>query len=149
MDAHGSSGHARPSARARASRLLALATLTVLVLLAAGCSHAGSPHPSSSSTAGAAVTKCGATRSAANVPVNVEVVRGHASCGTAMTVERSYAEAIRSGKAPGNGGGGPVHVHGWTCQGFATPVVLATGKASKCTRSGVEILAILPPTSSS
>ncbi|HUJ04570.1 MAG TPA: hypothetical protein VLX31_00515 [Streptosporangiaceae bacterium] len=150
MDPRGSSGRARPPARARASRrLLALAALTVLALLAAGCSQAGSPpHPSSSSTAGAATTRCGATRTAANVPVDVEVVRGHASCGTALTVERSYAEAIRSGKAPGNGGGGPVHVHGWTCQGFATPVVLATGKASKCIRSGSEILAVLPPTSS-
>ena len=57
----------------------------------------------------------------------------------------AYARAIRSGLAPGNGGGGPVKIKGWTCQGFATPVVLQTGKASKCARDGVEILEILPP----
>ena len=45
---------------------------------------------------------------------------------------------------PGTGGGAPVHVQGWTCQGFATPVVLRTGQASKCVDGGKEILAILP-----
>ncbi len=57
----------------------------------------------------------------------------------------AYAKAIRSGQAPGNGGGGPVKIKGWTCQGFTTPVVLRTGKAAKCARDGVEILEILPP----
>lgn len=66
-----------------------------------------------------------------------------------MTVEAAYATAIRSGRAPGNGGGGPVRVNGWTCQGFTTPVVLHTGKASKCVKDGDEILEILPPVSSS
>jgi hypothetical protein len=60
-------------------------------------------------------------------------------------VERAYARLIAAGKAPGNGGGGPVHILGWTCQGFPTPVVLKTGRASKCVQGGEEILAILPP----
>jgi hypothetical protein len=77
--------------------------------------------------------------------VKVEVAKGSISCGTAKAVELAYAKAIRSGLAPGNGGGGPVKVMGWTCQGFATPIVLQTGKASKCTRGGSEILEILPP----
>jgi hypothetical protein len=77
--------------------------------------------------------------------VKVEVARGNIACGTAKAVELAYAKAIRSGLAPGNGGGGPVKVMGWTCQGFATPIVLQTGKASKCTRVGSEILEILPP----
>jgi hypothetical protein len=88
-------------------------------------------------------------KTAAAVPVRVEIVRGHIACAQAMAVVRAYATAIRSGLAPGNGGGGPVKVKGWTCQGFATPVVLRTGKASKCLRSGLEILEVLPPPSSS
>lgn len=124
-----------------AGRLL---TLVAVLALAAGCSHGGTPRPSGSSAAKAAVTRCGTAKTAANVPVNVEVVRGHATCAAALAVEHDYAKAIQSGKEPGNGGGGPVKVHGWTCQGFTTPTVLATGKTSKCTRDGTEILAILP-----
>ncbi len=90
------------------------------------------------------VTACGTTKTAANVPIHVEVTSGHVSCATAMSIEQKYAQAIRSGLEPGNGGGGPVKVNGWTCQGYATPVVLHTGKASKCVKDGTEILAILP-----
>jgi hypothetical protein len=121
--------------------------VTALVALAvAGCSHAAAPRPSASAATGATVTKCGQAKTAANVPVDVEVVAGHSSCGTALAIEQDYAKAIRSGRAPGNGGGGPVKIKGWTCQGFATPIVLQTGKASKCVLGGSEILAILPPT---
>lgn len=91
-------------------------------------------------------TACGTTKTAANVPIHIEVTSGHVSCATALSIERKYAEAIRSGLAPGNGGGGPVKVNGWTCQGYATPVVLHTGKVSKCVKDGTEILAILPTT---
>jgi hypothetical protein len=84
------------------------------------------------------------TRTAANVPVNIQVEHGQVSCATALTVERDYAKVVSAGKAPGNGGGGPVHILGWTCVGFPTPVVLKTGQASKCVQGGVEILAILP-----
>ena len=130
--------------RVRASRA---ALAAAAVLLAAGCassaSAAGNGGPSSSS-ASANVKSCGTTRTAANVPVQVQVQHGQASCATAMSVERAYAKAIQDGRAPGNGGGGPVNINGWTCRGFDTPEVLKTGQASKCIRDGVEILAILP-----
>ena len=48
-----------------------------------------------------------------------------------------------AGRAPGNGGGGPVTVNGWKCQGFPTPELLKTGDASKCVKDGAEILEIL------
>jgi hypothetical protein len=90
------------------------------------------------------MTVCGTTRTAANVPVHIQIARGQVSCATALKVERDYAKAIMSGDVPGTGGGAPVRVRGWTCQGFATPVVLKTGKASKCVQGSKEILAVLP-----
>lgn len=127
-----------------ATLLAALAAAGV----AAGCSRSGG-GPDAGSPSSAYVASCGTAKTAADVPVQVKIARGHASCGTAMAVEAAYATAIRSGQAPGNGGGGPVKVNGWTCQGFTTPVVLHTGKASKCVKDGDEILEILPPVSSS
>jgi hypothetical protein len=117
--------------------LLALAP--GLLALAAGC---GSPSGAAAKSAG--TTPCGTTRTAANVPVDIQVARGQISCATALAVERDYAKVILAGKAPGNGGGGPVRIMGWTCEGFPTPVVLKTGQTSKCVQGGVEILAILP-----
>jgi hypothetical protein len=133
---------ARSSDRVTAGTRCA-AVAAVLVVVTAGCSSHGSPAPR---TAGASTptTACGTTRTAANVPVSIQVARGQVSCATALEVERDYARAILAGKAPGNGGGGPVNVLGWTCEGFATPVVLKTGQASKCVQGGNEILAILP-----
>ena len=78
-----------------------------------------------------------------NVPVEIEVNRGQVSCAVAKTVEQNYAAAIVAGKAPGNGGGGPVTVNGWKCQGFPTPELLKTGDVSSCAKGGVEIVAIL------
>ncbi|HYS30640.1 MAG TPA: hypothetical protein VEM58_00100 [Streptosporangiaceae bacterium] len=149
MRQSGSSGQAGRPAGARASRAMALGTLAVLgMTVAAGCStgHAG-PGAAASSAARTYVTSCGPARTSADVPVTVEVASGHISCGTAKAVELAYAKAIRSGLEPGNGGGGPVKIMRWTCQGFATPVVLHTGKASKCTRGRDEILEILLPPS--
>ena len=134
-----SSGQARRLARARIGRSLWLAALVMAA--AAGCSNSASPGPATR----AKVTACGTEKTAASVPVRVEVIRGQLACTTARAIERAYAAAVRSGQAPGNGGGGPVKIQGWTCQGFATPVVLHTGKASKCVRDGVEILEVLPP----
>jgi hypothetical protein len=87
--------------------------------------------------------QCGTSRSAANVPLNIEVARGYVTCTSALTIEREYAQAIDEGKAPGNGGGGPVPVSGWTCSGFPTPQVIKTGEASKCVKGSTEIMAIL------
>jgi hypothetical protein len=123
-----------------------LAVATLLVLLVTGCgSHASIPSGGASpKDTSAAMAACGETKTAANVPVDIQIARGQVSCSVALTVERAYAKAILSGKVPGTGGGAPVHVKGWTCQGFTTPVVLKTGKASRCVQGSTEILAILP-----
>ena len=136
--------------RALASeRLTAPASaITVAALLVAaltGCSSPGSSTAGGKTDGAASHTvTCGTTRTAANVPVNIQIARGQVACTLALTVERDYAKAILSGQVPGTGGGAPVHVQGWTCQGFATPVVLRTGQASKCVDGGSEILAVLP-----
>ena len=146
----------RPQARARepltapAHGVAAACGVAVaaILLVVAGC---GSPATSSPASAGtgstgsaAGMTVCGTTRTAANVPVHIQIARGKVSCATALAVERDYTRAILSGDVPGTGGGAPVHVRGWTCQGFTTPVVLRTGQASKCVLGSKEILAILP-----
>jgi len=130
----------RASDRARAA--IARSALLVALLMAAVAASGG---PGSSPATRTSVTACGTAKTAADVPVKVLVAKGHLACTKAKAVVRAYATAIRSGQAPGNGGGGPVSIKGWTCQGFATPVVLQTGKAAKCARHGVEILEILPP----
>src|SRR5215831_16976953 len=79
--------------------------------------------------------RCGRARTAAVVPVDVEIV-GKASCHAAMTVERDYSRALASGKVPGNGGGAPVTIRGWVCPGFTTPTVLSTGHTSACRKAG-------------
>jgi hypothetical protein len=114
--------------------LAALFLVTAVAL--AGC---GGNTPA----AAAGPRACGTSRTAANVPIIVEVHRGQVSCAVAMTVEKSYAAAIVAGDAPGNGGGGPVTVKGWKCEGFPTPELLKTGDVSRCGKDGAEILAIL------
>ena len=133
---------AMASERLTASACRAVLAATLLAA-AAGCGTHASPAAKSTGSA-TSVTPCGTTRTSANVPVSIQVARGQVSCATALAVERDYARAILQGRAPGNGGGGPVRVQGWTCQGFTTPVVLKTGQASKCVQDGEEILAILP-----
>lgn len=125
--------------------VLALSTVT-------GCSSAsGKPvgNPAGTPTSRGAATRCGTGRTAAGVPVVVEVETGPVACRVAMAIERDYARAVASGKVPGNGGGAPVTIRGWVCQGFNTPDVLRTGDASACHKKGLEILAVLPPPSSS
>jgi hypothetical protein len=102
--------------------------------LVTGCS-------SGQATAGAT---CGRTQTGAGVPVVIEVAKGAVNCTTAMQVENDYAARIRNGQVPGNGGGAPVVVRGWTCQGYDTPDVLRTGNASQCHSGGNTILAVLP-----
>ena len=127
-------------------RLAGVLLAAALAAAVTGCgAHASGKRPETGGpTVKTKVTICGTARSAANVPVSVEIASGSVSCNVAMRIERNYARAIRDGKAPGNGGGGPVLVQGWTCEGFTTPVVLKTGKASKCVRAREEILAVLP-----
>lgn len=129
----------RVAGRARGSILRPVGLLAVLAAAVAGCSGHG---PAATKTRAIA---CGTAKSAAEVPVKIVVAKGTIACSTARSVVLAYAQAIRSGHAPGNGGGGPVKIKGWTCQGFTTPEVLKSGKAAKCQRNGIEILEILPP----
>jgi hypothetical protein len=119
---------------------LCLAAMALATMLAAG----GCGHQAPGAASGPKF--CGHGRSPADVPIDVLIDRGQVSCTIALTVERSYAKAVQEGKAPGNGGGGPVPVNGWICEGFTTPHVLKTGQTSKCTKGGTEILATLATT---
>jgi hypothetical protein len=115
------------------------AAVPALALALVGCGTTGS-----ATSAHSAARQCGSGRTAANVRVLIEISRGQVACSTALRVEQDYASALAAGKAPGNGGGGPISVNGWVCIGFSTPQVLRTGQTSKCTRGGSEILAVLP-----
>jgi hypothetical protein len=106
----------------------------------AGCSSAAA-H-SSAATAGAT---CGSTRTAVGVPVLIKVAKGTVNCGVAMRVENEYAAKVRNGQVAGTGGGAPVSVNGWTCQGYSTPELLSTGIASQCHMGSDAIVAVLPP----
>jgi hypothetical protein len=120
-----------------------VALLAVGAGLLAGCGSAAA--------AGAGPgASCGTTHTAANVPVVIKVAKGTVNCGTALQVENEYAAKIRDGQVQGNGGGAPVAVQGWTCQGYPTPEVLSTGNASQCHTASAAIVAVLPvPTPSS
>jgi len=111
-----------------------LALLAGCAGLLAGCGSAGAGPGAS----------CGTTHTAANVPVVVKVAKGTVNCGTALQVENEYAAKIRDGQVQGNGGGAPVAVGGWTCQGYPTPEVLSTGNASQCHTASAAIVAVLP-----
>ena len=130
----------RPARQQLAGSSCLAAVVIACVLTLAGCGG-GSKATASS------VQNCGPSKTAANVPVEVEIYRGTVSCAAAMKVEKNYADAIISGHAPGSGGGGPVTVSGWTCQGFPTPEVLKTGDVSKCASHGTEIIEILKTSS--
>jgi hypothetical protein len=75
--------------------------------------------------------------------VVIKVAKGSVNCPTALQVEQGYAAAIRNGDIKGNGGGAPVVVDGWTCQGYPTPEVLQTGNASECHNASAEVVAVL------
>jgi len=105
--------------------------------LLAGCASAAA-------TGAGPGASCGTTRTAANVPVIIKVAKGTVDCGTALRVENEYAAKIRAGRVQGNGGGAPVAVSGWTCQGYPTPEVLSTGNASQCHTGSAAIVAVLP-----
>jgi hypothetical protein len=134
-----------PAAVRRGALSVAALALALVTASCGGGTSPGQGVPSAPAST-KALASCGTTKTAANVPVNIEVRHGKVGCDEAMTIEKKYATAIESGKEPGNGGGGPVSVDGWTCRGFATPVVLRTGNASKCEKDGAEILAVLPTT---
>ena len=124
--------------------------LAALAVLAAGCSSGSGPHAGTGSGPAPSVSQlappratCGTTRTAANVPVIIEVEKGSAPCSLAMRIQRDYTGLVRAGQVRGNGGGSPVRVSGWTCQGEDTPTIVATGEASNCRKGQTEIVAVL------
>lgn len=133
--------------RSRTAAALVLALFAASAVAGCGPAHGhSSPGAQGGTPTGAAppAAQCGTARTAAGVPVQIDVQRGSTPCAAALAVERAYTRAVASGKVHGNGGGAPVTIKGWVCQGFNTPQVLATGHASACHRNGSEILAILP-----
>jgi hypothetical protein len=133
----------------RCSRPVAAPVLAALALgMVAGCGAITGANPAGAQSAAGLASStplpgCGTTRTAAGVPVEIEIKHGPVACAAALAVERDYARALASGKVPGNGGGAPVNVRGWVCRGFATPQVLATGQTSICQKGAVQILAVL------
>src|SRR5271165_4997364 len=121
----------------------------VVALPVAVAGVAGVVACSSPSAASATGALCGSTRTGANVSVVIKVTKGNVDCGTVMRVEESYAALIRAGDVRGNGGGAPVGVNGWTCQGYPTPEVLRTGYTSECHTTSAEVVAVLALPSSS
>jgi hypothetical protein len=105
--------------------------------LATGCTAYGT------SASNAAAT-CGRTLTGVDVAVLIKIGRGEVSCPTAMVVERSYAALIRSGGLRGNGGGAPVSIYGWTCQGYTSTEIAETDRVSICAKGSKEIFALLP-----
>jgi len=140
--------------RSRTAAAFGLAVLAACAVAGCGPTHSKSSPgaqtgPSTVAPAAPPAAQCGTARTAAGVPVQIDVQSGSTACRVAMAVERAYTQAVASGKVRGNGGGAPVTIKGWTCQGFNTPQVLATGHASACRKNGNEILAILPTPSPS
>jgi hypothetical protein len=132
----------------RPSSPVAASVLAVLALgLTAGCGGGTASGTggagAQATTASAPLIRCGLSRTAAGVPVEIEVEQGGVACPDALAVERDYARALASGKVPGNGGGAPARVRGWVCRGFTTPQVLATGQTSTCQKGGAHIVAVL------
>jgi hypothetical protein len=125
----------------RVVRPVVISTAVVAMALSvAGCSSAAA--------AGSTGTSCGVTKTAVNVPVTIQVVKGSVSCAAVLRVEAGYAAKIRQGELRGNGGGAPITVDGWTCQGYPTPDVLRTGDASQCHTANAEVVAVLSLSSS-
>jgi hypothetical protein len=127
--------------------VLALAVLAGCALTGCGAGRAAKPAAATSAAQSpmpaATGQRCGMGKTAADVPVLVEIGKGPVGCPAAIKIERAYAAALASGHAPGNGGGGPVSVRGWVCVGFDTPEILRTGDTSKCSKGPSEILAVL------
>jgi hypothetical protein len=114
-----------------------------LALLATGTGLLAGCASGAAASAGPGAS-CGTTHTAANVPVVIKVAKGTVDCGTALRVENEYAAKVRDGQVQGNGGGGPVAVGVWICQGYPTPEVLSTGNASQCHTGSAAIVAVLP-----
>ena len=124
-------------------RVAQLITALSAMALVAGCSSAHAARVGSKTSGVAAGGACGQAYSAGHVPVILKVSAGTVPCAQAQQVQSAYSHDVMAGKAPGNGGGGPVRIDGWTCQGLPTPRVLQTGEVSTCAKDGDRFDAVL------
>lgn len=124
----------------RTNRLVMVSIVAAVGLagLLAACSSASAAHSPPPGTPG---SSCGTTRTAADVPVVIKVVKGPVNCGTVLSVENRYATMIKAGKVRGNGAGAPIQVNGWTCQGYPAPKAALSGNASECHTGSAEVVA--------
>ncbi len=129
-------------ARWRSAAVGGAVTLAIAVVLA-GCASGGS-----GGSGAASGPSCGNMRTAVNVPVVIHVAKGTVACAAALRVEQGYAAMIKDGDVRGNGGGAPVTVDGWTCQGYSTTQALQTGDTSECHKANAEVVAVLAVPSS-
>jgi hypothetical protein len=120
--------------------------------LASGCSSAASGAAGGTTASPSAVpsayatptgTACGTSRTIINTPVVIKVTKGTVSCATAVAIENGYTTALKNGALKGNGGGAPVAVSGWTCQGYPTPQVLKNGVTSECHTASADVIEVL------
>lgn len=126
--------------------LLMRAWFPIMMGLAVGLSAvAVTGCAASRTTTSNAAATCGRTVTGVDVAVVVRIGRGAVSCPTAMTVEKSYAALIRAGGLRGNGGGAPVSIRGWTCQGYTSAEIAQTERVSVCVKGSAQIFAALPP----
>lgn len=128
-------------------RVAQLTAPLLAVALAAGCGSAHAARIGAKTTSGVLAAggggSCGRAYTAGHVPIILKVSTGTVACSQAQQVETAYNREIAAGKAPGNGGGGPVQVDGWTCQGLPTPRILRTGEVSTCAKDGNQFTAVL------
>jgi hypothetical protein len=82
-----------------------------------------------------------------NTPVVIKITKGSVACATALAIENHYTGLLRreisQNQHEGNGGGAPVTVSGWTCQGYPTPQVLKNGVTSECHTASADVVAVL------
>jgi hypothetical protein len=127
-----------------------LIMMGLAVGLAAGCvTGCAVPGITTSNAAANAAATCGRTLTGVDIAVVVRIGRGSVSCPTAMTVEKSYAALIRAGGLRGNGGGAPVSIRGWTCQGYTSAEIAQTERVSVCVKGSAQIFTALPSAQSS
>jgi hypothetical protein len=137
---------------------LLISAAAALLGVTSGCSSAAGASGGSGATAPASPvpsayatpsgTDCGITRTAINTPVVIKVTKGGVACTTAIAIENDYTGLLRqeiaqASQPHGNGGGAPVSVNGWTCQGYPTPQVLTNGVTSECHTASADVVAVL------
>ena len=133
---------------------LLISAAAALLGVTSGCSSAatgaaatGSATPVPSAYATPSGTDCGISRTVINTPVVIKVTKGTVACTTALAIENQYTgllrQDIKQNQRQGNGGGAPVAINGWTCQGYPTPQVLKNGVTSECHTTTADVVAVL------